>query len=109
MTAERNPAGTAVEYLKARRKEEKTDMTWRNSLLAAAALTLLSGPVFAQSAWTGGDDLPTNPLACDGTAAAAAAKPYDGGSPTNGAGGAAGCGGMGGSGGYDGKGGEILQ
>lgn len=58
-------------------------MTWRNSLLAAAALTLLSGPVFAQSAWTGGDDLPTNPLACDGTAAAAAAKPYDGGSPTN--------------------------
>ena len=37
----------------------------------------------AASAWTGGDDLPTNPLACDGTPAAAVAKPYDGGVPTN--------------------------
>ncbi len=35
-----------------------------------------------QSAWTGGDDLPTSPLACDGTPAAMAAKPYDGGEPT---------------------------
>jgi rhamnose transport system substrate-binding protein len=37
----------------------------------------------AASAWTGGDDLPTSPLACDGTAGASAAKAYDGGSPTN--------------------------
>ena len=28
----------------------------------------------AQTAWTGGDDLPTNPLACDDTPGAAAAK-----------------------------------
>ena len=27
-----------------------------------------AGLASAQSAWTGGDDLPTNPLACDGTA-----------------------------------------
>ena len=35
--------------------------------------------------WDGGDDLPTNPLACDasGAAAPAAAKPYDGGQATN--------------------------
>ena len=37
----------------------------------------------APSAWTGGDDLPTNPLACDATPGTAAAKPYDGGAPTN--------------------------
>ena len=37
----------------------------------------------AASKWDGGDDLPTNPLACDGAAAAPAAKPYDGGAPTN--------------------------
>jgi hypothetical protein len=43
----------------------------------------MSGTALAQSAWTGGDDLPTSPLACDGTPAAAAAKPYDGGAPTN--------------------------
>ncbi|HUG62709.1 MAG TPA: substrate-binding domain-containing protein [Methylomirabilota bacterium] len=55
---------------------------WRNSLLAAAALTLLSGSALAAS-WTGGDDLPTNPLACDGTPSAAAAAPYDGGTPTD--------------------------
>jgi rhamnose transport system substrate-binding protein len=36
-----------------------------------------------QSAWTGGDDLPTNPLACDGTPAAAAAKPMTAALPTN--------------------------
>lgn len=55
---------------------------WRTSLLAAAAVSLLSGSALAAT-WTGGDDLPTNPLACDGTAAAAEAKPYDGGTPTN--------------------------
>ena len=45
-------------------------------------LGLMSSTALAASAWTGGDDLPTSPLACDGTAAAAAAKPYDGGEPT---------------------------
>ena len=34
----------------------------------------------AQSRWDGADELPVNPLACgEGGAAAAAAKPYDGG------------------------------
>lgn len=54
----------------------------RKTLFAAAALAAMAGSAFAASAWTGGDDLPTNPLACDGTAGAAAAKPYDGGEPT---------------------------
>lgn len=43
---------------------------------------LASAAAMAAPAWTGGDDLPTNPLACEGTAAPAAAKPYDGGVPT---------------------------
>ncbi|MCB1377982.1 MAG: substrate-binding domain-containing protein [Alphaproteobacteria bacterium] len=47
------------------------------------SLGLMTGSAFAASAWTGGDDLPTNPLACDGTPGAAVAKPYDGGSPTS--------------------------
>ena len=33
----------------------------------------------AASAWTGGDDLPTNPLACDATPASAKSMPYNGG------------------------------
>ena len=33
--------------------------------------------------WTGGDDLPTAPLACDNTPATVAAKPYDGGAVKN--------------------------
>ena len=38
----------------------------------------------AQAAtWTGGDDLPTNPLPCTGAAPAEAAKPYDGGKVAN--------------------------
>jgi rhamnose transport system substrate-binding protein len=53
------------------------------TVAAALCLGLMSGSTFAASAWTGGDDLPTNPLACDGTASAPAAKPYDGGEPTN--------------------------
>ncbi len=44
-------------------------------------LGVMGSSAFAQSAWTGGDDLATSPLACDGTPAAAAAKPYDGGEP----------------------------
>ena len=54
----------------------------RTTLTAAAVLALTTGLASAQSAWTGGDDLPTNPLACDGTAATPASMPYDGGEPT---------------------------
>jgi rhamnose transport system substrate-binding protein len=54
---------------------------FRTSLLAAVALTVLTGTAWAET-WTGGDDLPTSPLACDATPAAAAAKPYDGAEPT---------------------------
>ncbi|CAN5386611.1 rhamnose ABC transporter substrate-binding protein [soil metagenome] len=52
------------------------------TLLLACALTVIGSSAFAASGWTGGDDLPTNPLACDGTPGAAVAKPYDGGEPT---------------------------
>jgi len=51
--------------------------------VTALAALVAGSAAMAQSAWTGGDDLPTNPLACDGTAAATAALAYDGGSPTN--------------------------
>src|SRR5690242_13365924 len=54
----------------------------RTSLIAAVALSVFAGSAWAET-WTGGDDLPTNPLACDATPAQAAAKPYDGGEPTN--------------------------
>src|SRR5262245_17702363 len=52
-------------------------------LSALLALSFSTSLGYAQSAWTGGDDLPTNPLACDATPATAVAKPYDGGVPTN--------------------------
>ena len=50
-------------------------------------LLLISGLLFSSSLalagdWTGGDDLPTNPLPCSGPSPAGKAKPYDGGSPT---------------------------
>ena len=48
----------------------------------ALSLMLASGTAMAASAWTGGDDLPTHPLACDATPAAAAAMPYNGGATT---------------------------
>jgi len=51
-----------------------------STLLALSFSTSLS---HAQSAWTGGDDLPTNPLSCDATPATPTAKDYDGGVPTN--------------------------
>ena len=51
-----------------------------SALLALSFSTSLS---HAQSAWTGGDDLPTNPLSCDATPATPVSKPYDGGEPTN--------------------------
>ena len=56
----------------------------RNIVLSTLlALSFSTSFSYAQSAWTGGDDLPTNPLACDATPATAAAKPYDGGQPTH--------------------------
>jgi ABC-type sugar transport system substrate-binding protein len=55
----------------------------RKTVIAAFALAAMAGSAYAASAWTGGDDLPTNPLACDATPGAAIAKPYDGGEPTN--------------------------
>ncbi|MFN0194637.1 MAG: substrate-binding domain-containing protein [Aestuariivirga sp.] len=48
----------------------------------ALAMGLMTNAAFAQSAWTGGDDLPTSPLACDGTPGKMEAKPYDGAEPT---------------------------
>jgi rhamnose transport system substrate-binding protein len=56
--------------------------------LAAAFLsaTLLAGTASAaDKRWDGADDLPVNPLACSAGEANAtpAAKPYDGGRPTN--------------------------
>ena len=52
---------------------------------AMFALSLTAGGASAAGKWDGADDLPTSPLACDagGAAAAVAAKPYDGGQPTN--------------------------
>ncbi|MCX5515593.1 autoinducer 2 ABC transporter substrate-binding protein [Kaistia algarum] len=55
----------------------------KKSLLLAACFGLASSTAFAASAWTGGDELPTNPLACDATPGTVSAKPYDGGVPTN--------------------------
>lgn len=55
----------------------------RTTIAALAVLSLSTSFVQAQSAWTGGDDLPTSPLACDGTPATPVAKDYDGGVPTN--------------------------
>ena len=52
---------------------------------AAVALAFAASGASAASKWDGADDLPTSPLACGAgeAAAPAAAKPYDGGQPTN--------------------------
>src|SRR6266446_9773249 len=55
----------------------------RAAFAIAVTLSLSTSAAMAASAWTGGDDLPTSPLACDATPAKAASTPYDGGSPTN--------------------------
>src|SRR5437016_7512176 len=55
----------------------------RAAFVIAVTFPLATSPAMAASAWTGGDDLPTSPLACDATPAKASAKPYDGGTPTN--------------------------
>ena len=44
--------------------------------------SLLTAPAMAQSAWTGGDDLPTNPLACDASVTPVPPGEYNGGMPT---------------------------
>src|SRR3954471_6567659 len=60
----------------------------KHKAMTTAAFVILGaamagGSALAADKWDGGDDLPTSPLACDaGPAAAAAAKPYDGGQPT---------------------------
>jgi ABC-type sugar transport system substrate-binding protein len=50
--------------------------------VAALAVSLLAGTALAQDKWAGADDLPTNPLPCDGGAGQVVSKPYDGGQPT---------------------------
>jgi rhamnose transport system substrate-binding protein len=60
----------------------------KHRMMKTAALVILGvamagGSAVAADKWDGGDDLPTSPLTCDaGPAAAAAAKPYDGGQIT---------------------------
>src|SRR4029450_10349083 len=54
------------------------------TLTAALSVVLLAGPALAQDRWDGGDDLPVNPLSCDGAGGgAAAATGYDGGQPAS--------------------------
>src|SRR5918997_512586 len=53
------------------------------TITLALLMSTAAGAAMAQDKWQGADDLPTNPLACDGTAGTVAAKPYDGGQPTN--------------------------
>ena len=59
---------------------------YRTMILAfglSAGLALAgAGAALADSPWTGGDSLPTNPLACDNTPGTAASMAYDGGQPT---------------------------
>ena len=52
---------------------------------AMFALGFATGGASAAGKWDGADELPTSPLACDASGAAApvAAKPYDGGQATN--------------------------
>src|SRR5436190_17460271 len=78
----RRPGRVAIDDNQhARAAKGRTGMI-RKTLYAAFALTLMTGASWAASAWTGGDDLPTTPLACDNTPGMATAKPYDGGEPT---------------------------
>jgi rhamnose transport system substrate-binding protein len=69
-----------------RRKKEETDMKLRlltTVMTGIFGLSLAVGAAKAADKWDGADDLPTSPLACDASPAAApAAKPYDGGQPT---------------------------
>lgn len=47
-------------------------------LCLTTGLALMAGTAYAEDVWTGGDSLPTSPLACDGSAAAPTASPYNG-------------------------------
>ena len=51
------------------------------ALLGTTALVAFAATGTARAAWDGADDLPTNPLACDGGGGEVAAKEYDGGQP----------------------------
>ena len=54
------------------------------TLALAAAIILIGSAAVAQPSWTGADDLPTSPLACDGRAQEPGApKFYDGGQPAD--------------------------
>ncbi|HUK66683.1 MAG TPA: substrate-binding domain-containing protein [Anaeromyxobacteraceae bacterium] len=55
----------------------------RKALVLVVGTSLASLPALAAAGWTGGDDLPTNPLPCDNSSVTVASKPYDGGAPTN--------------------------
>ncbi len=55
----------------------------RTSIALLAVLSMSTSLVQAQSAWTGGDGQPTNPLACDDTPPVQEAKAYDGGVAVN--------------------------
>jgi rhamnose transport system substrate-binding protein len=56
---------------------------YRLFLATSVSLGLMAGAAHAASAWSGGDDQPTNPLACDATPGSVASSAYDGGQPTN--------------------------
>ncbi len=57
--------------------------TMKTAALLIIGAVMASGSAMAADKWDGADDLPTNPLACDSSpAAAVAAKPYDGGKVT---------------------------
>lgn len=53
------------------------------SLVAAQVAAPFAAPARAQGAWTGGDDQPASPLACDDTVTAVPPGDYNGGLPTN--------------------------
>ena len=53
------------------------------SLSAAITSCLLTSSMTFAGSWTGGDDLPTNPLPCDDSAGNVTAMPYDGGIPSD--------------------------
>jgi rhamnose transport system substrate-binding protein len=53
----------------------------RLTVIMAAAAAVATTAAAAER-WDGGDDLPTNPLACDGSAGSVVAKDYDGGQAT---------------------------
>jgi ABC-type sugar transport system substrate-binding protein len=56
-------------------------MMLRTLTTTALGMVLIAGAALAQERWDGADDLPVNPLACEGGGGAMAAKAYDGGQP----------------------------